>query len=165
MKLADVDNLILAPALSLLPPQMDSQSARAMILTIGLQESRFEHRRQIRGPARGFWQFETNGVRGVMQHGVTRRPINEVLHRLGYRADEATNIQPILEHNDILAAAFARLLLWTLPQRLPTPVQPIQGWDQYLDAWRPGKPHSHTWERFYQQAWRYIQTGEENDEG
>ena len=31
-----------------------------MLLAIGLQESRFVHRRQIGGPACGFWQFCPN---------------------------------------------------------------------------------------------------------
>ena len=162
MNLSDIDNLVLTPALSMLPPHMDTHSARAMLLAIGLQESRFQHRRQIRGPARGWWQFEVGGVRGILTHTLTRRPITEVLHRLGYRDNEATGIHPIIEHNDILAAAFARLNLWWLPQALPSPVQPVQGWDQYIEAWRPGKPHSHTWERHFQAAWRYLQTGEED---
>jgi len=161
VRLADIDNLILAPALSMLPETMNTQAARAMLLAIGLQESRFTHRRQIRGPARGFWQFEVNGVRGILTHPLTRRPITEVLHRLEYRLNEATDLQPVLEHNDILAAAFARLNLWWLPQRLPTADQPVHAWEQYLETWRPGKPHSHTWEPFFSRAWRYVQTGEE----
>src|SRR5690606_35531315 len=57
------------PAYALLPSRMDSDRATVMLLAIGLQESRFEHRRQIKGPARGFWQFERGGgVRGVMTH-------------------------------------------------------------------------------------------------
>jgi hypothetical protein len=163
MKLADVNDLFLTPALSMLPKQMDTQAARAMLLAIGLQESRFEHRRQIRGPARGYWQFEVAGVRGVLTHPSTRRPITEVLHRLEYKLNEAVDLHPVLEHNDILAAAFARLNLWWLPKSLPAADQPVQGWEQYLASWRPGKPHSHTWERFYNRAWRYLQTGEEDN--
>ena len=44
-----------------LPDRMLSDEAVTMMLAIGYQESRFEHRRQIRGPARGFWQFEHGG--------------------------------------------------------------------------------------------------------
>jgi len=161
MRLADVDKLILAPALSMLPEGMDTQAARAMLLAIGLQESRFRHRRQVRGPARGFWQFEVAGVRGVLTHRLTRRPITSVLHRLEYRNNESIEVHPVLEHNDILAAAFARLNLWWLPERLPPAEQPVHAWEQYLKTWRPGKPHQHTWEGFYQRAWRYVQTGEE----
>jgi hypothetical protein len=39
-------------------PFMDSPKARVLSAAIGHQESRFIHRRQINGPARGFWQFE-----------------------------------------------------------------------------------------------------------
>jgi hypothetical protein len=156
MDLHRVNSLILTPALSLLPPQMDSLPARAMLISIGLQESRFEHRRQIRGPARGFWQFELNGVRGVMRHRLTMERVNDMLTALQYGPLTSEELHPILEHNDTAAAVMARLLLWTLPQTLPARDQPVRGWDQYLDAWRPGKPHSHTWERFYQQAWEAV---------
>jgi hypothetical protein len=162
VKLADVDDLILTPALSMLPKEMGHPTARAMLLAIGLQESRFTHRRQIRGPARGFWQFEVAGVRGILTHTLTRRPINEVLHRLEYRNNEAVNVQPTLEHNDILAACFARLNLWWLPHALPGPDSIISAWDQYIEAWRPGKPHPQTWEPLYRRAWRYIETGEDD---
>ena len=151
-----VNSLILTPALSLLPAHMDSLSARAMLLTIGLQESRFEHRRQIKGPARGFWQFEVTGLHGVLNHRLTTRLAHEALGTLQYREPTAIDLHPVLEHNDILAAVIARLLLWTLPQALPARNQPVHGWDQYLDAWRPGKPHSHTWSRFYSQAWEGL---------
>ena len=51
----------LPAACSLLPARMDTRAARALLVAIGLQESRFEHRRQIGGPARGFFQFEAMG--------------------------------------------------------------------------------------------------------
>jgi hypothetical protein len=51
---------ILEPAAKILPTY-DSPKARMMLLVIGLQESRFEHRRQIGGPAVSFWQVEEGG--------------------------------------------------------------------------------------------------------
>lgn len=134
----------------------DSPPARAMLLAIGLQESRFEHRRQIRGPARGFWQFEHGGgVRGVLRHQLTAQPIREVLSVLGYD-DEADTVYTAIEHNDVLACACARLLLWTLPQPLPGPQDAEGAWRQYLSAWNPGKPHRKTWDNFYSQAWGMV---------
>ena len=44
---------------------------------------------------------------------------------------------------DPQAAAAARLLIYSLPGKLPT--TSTDGWAQYLDAWRPGKPHAATW--------------------
>ena len=56
----------LPSAFALLPPAMDTPDARVLLLAIGLQESKFSHRLQIGGPARGYWQFEQGGgVRGV----------------------------------------------------------------------------------------------------
>src|SRR5690606_27518522 len=71
-KVADIKRIlsgVVVPGLELLPSRMDTPKARLMLLAIGLQESRFDHRRQIGGPARGLWQFERGGgVRGVLRH-------------------------------------------------------------------------------------------------
>lgn len=150
---ADAIKLVIEPGLSLLPRIMDSDQARIMLLAIGLQESRFTHRRQIRGPARSFYQFELNGVRGVLAHASTRSTIRDVLTRLQYDHEQATSYAAI-EHNDALATVYARLLLWTLPY--PLPVSSEHAWDQYIDAWRPGKPHRHTWDQFYDLATRTV---------
>lgn len=50
----------------------------------------------------------------------------------------ATAVHPALEVDDVLAAGFARLLLWTDPHRLPA-VGDVEGaWQLYLRTWRPG---------------------------
>lgn len=147
------------PALRLLPDAMDSQAARAMLIAIALQESRAKYRAQIGGPARGYWQFEMyGGVRGVLDHSASQEHIRFVLAALDYSPDAKEPACYIaIEHNDILAAAFARLLLWTLPQSLPARTEPASGWAQYILAWRPGKPHRGTWDAFYAQAWDIVE--------
>lgn len=149
-----VDMFIL-PGLSILPERMDSPEARAMLFAIGMQESRFMHRRQIRGPARGFWQFERGGVRGVLKHPASRSTAESVCSFLNYPAD-AEVVHAAIEHNDMLACAFARLLLWRLPERLPMGDNAAEAWCQYIDTWRPGKPHRQTWDAFYTQAWEAV---------
>lgn len=144
------------PALSLLPPEMTSPAAKALMLTIALQESRLEHRRQIGGPARGFWQFEVNGTLGVLNHDKSRTLALQSLKLLGYQDVFAEEVHPLLEHNDVLAAIFARLLLWTLPMPLPVRRRVSEGWDQYLEAWRPGRPHPGTWGENWQDAWEAL---------
>lgn len=144
---------ILPAALSLLPPRMDSPAARRMVLAIGLQESRFEHRRQIGGPARGFWQFERRGVVGLMRHKATLPHLQAAVAALQYEPDMALDdigLQAALEHNDVLACVLARLNLWWLPGPLAT--DEGDAWAQYLAAWRPGKPHAQTWDRFWEAA-------------
>lgn len=147
---------IIDPALCILPPMMTSRRARAMLLAIGMQESRLVHRRQINGPARGLWQFERGGgVAGVLRHPATQAHAETVCWRLG-NAGTTAAVYHQLEHDDVLAACFARLLLWTLPGVLPDRGDTDGAWDQYIVAWRPGKPHRHTWDKFYEDAWEVV---------
>ncbi|PIG09929.1 hypothetical protein [Comamonas sp. 26] len=138
------------PALALLSPGMDTPQARVMLLTIGLQESRFEHRYQIvqgrpgaKGPARGFWQFELGtaasrgGVWGVFLHSASNEPLKQVAMQRGV-ALSPTAIWQAIETDDVLAAALARLLLWTDPKALPKLGDAETAWQQYLRTWRPG---------------------------
>lgn len=146
---------IIEPALRILPPMMTSDSAKAMLLAIGMQESRLVHRKQINGPAMGLWQFERGGVAGVLRHPRTQGHAATVCWKLG-NAGTVDSVYHQLEHDDVLAACFARLLLWTLPGALPDRDDVQGGWDQYTAAWRPGKPHRHTWDDFYREAWEVV---------
>lgn len=142
MTLDDVMTVAIRPALSLLPQKMDTPEAVRMLLAIGLQESLFSNRKQIRGPAHGFWQFEPSGVEGVMWHHSSQEYAQGLCQILNYPFDEQT-VYEAVRHNDVLAAGFARLLLWRLPDPLPT-IAP-EAWAQYIEAWRPGKPRRALW--------------------
>lgn len=135
-------------ALDLLPFKMSSANARAEITAICLQESGLSTRRQYgNGPARGLAQFEKGGgVHGVMTHSASRdyaRDVCEVLHV----PFTETDVWQALEFNDVLALAFARLLLWTDPRALPAAVEGHEqaAWEYYYRNWRPGKPHRERW--------------------
>ncbi|MCQ2040259.1 MULTISPECIES: hypothetical protein [Stutzerimonas stutzeri subgroup] len=152
MTLSEIRERAIAPALALLPARMNSMVAEVQMLAIGLQESRFQHRRQIGGPARGFWQFEQDGgVRGVLRHHSSREHALAVCRVRNVIATEGA-VYAALEHDDVLAAAFARLLLWTDPKSLPSLGDEQGAWDLYLRTWRPGKPHRHTWDALYAKA-------------
>lgn len=142
--------LAIVPALALLGKHMDTPAARVMLLAIGLQESKFEHRCQltndpdVKGPARGFWQFEQGGVRGVWKHHAS----GDLLRQLCRARDCPFDPVPIweqIENDDVLAAGLARLLLFTDPFPLPKPEQSDKAWSYYVRNWRPGKPHPKTW--------------------
>lgn len=142
---------IIGPAAALLP-SMDSPKARMMLLAIGLQESRFEHRRQIGGPARGFWQFESGGgVRGVLTHKTSAYDAAKICPARGV-GSSTKEVYERLENDDILACCFARLLLLTDPRSLPMIGDVDGAWDYYFRNWRPGKPHPETWPALYEQA-------------
>lgn len=143
-------------AFSMLPEKMDSPAARAQMLAIGFQESLFKHRFQVMGPARGFWQFERGGgVRGVLEHPATRPHLLPILERLIY-APDADKCYEAIAHNDVLAAVFARLLLWTHPKALPGRNEDDAAWQYYIDTWRPGKPHRGTWDVYNARAWEIV---------
>lgn len=154
MALESVLRAAVLPALSLLPPKMDSDAARLEMLAITLQEAEAIHRVQIGGaPAHGLWQMEEGGgVRGVMTHPDSRDFA---------RALCATRRQPFVQrtvwealaNDDILAAGFARLLLWTDFRPLPTLDAPAEeGWACYQRNWRPGKPRPADWPKNHAQA-------------
>jgi hypothetical protein len=152
-----VRDFILPAAYALLPTEMGSQAASAMLLAIGLQESEFEHRHQVGGPAHGFWQFERGGgVHGVLAHSATAPHIDKILRLLKYNVSTG-DCYTAIEHNDVLAACFARLLLWTVPRPLPGADEADAGWQQYLDSWRPGRPHYSTWATYYEMAWQLVE--------
>jgi len=141
---------IIRPALARLPETMQGERAEVLLLAIGWQESRFFYRKQISGPARGFWQFERGGVYGVRKHPKSRDLALKLCNQ--YAANDSEQVTNLLETEDILACQLARLLLWTDPAPLPALGKTQAAWDYYLRNWRPGKPHRDTWDRFYQQA-------------
>ncbi|MFY3950724.1 hypothetical protein ACOTH2_29875 [Achromobacter xylosoxidans] len=157
MELKKIISSGIGPALALLPSGMDTPAARVMLLAIGLQESRFVHRRQIGGPARGFWQFEKGtrasrgGVWGVYLHPASKGHL-AALCRARSVACDPDAIYAALEYDDVLAAGVARLLLWTDPKALPAIGDDDAGWALYLRTWRPGKPKPDSWLDLYRQA-------------
>lgn len=146
-------------ALALLPSEMTSDRALLMVYAIGLQESRFEHRFQVvqgkpgaKGPARGFWQFERGGgCKGVVEHSASRFWMSKVCTLRGVPLDAAA-LWGAIEKDDVLAAAAARLLLFTDPKSLPAIGDRAAAWALYTRVWRPGKPHPSTWDECYDTA-------------
>lgn len=131
-----------ADALLLLPAKMSSPQAELMLLAIGLQESELKYRRQHgNGPARSLWQAEQGGgmVAGLL--GFHNQDVQDLAR--GLCAVRGVPAQPravweAIEHDDVLAAGLARLLLFTDPARLPK-LGAVEGaWQLYLRTWRPG---------------------------
>lgn len=138
------------PALALLPGPMDTKEARVQMLAIGMQESEFLKRCQVlpgggRGPAHGFWQMERGGgVLGVLTHFASRFHAASICKARGVNPDSVA-VWEALEKDDVLAAAFARLLLWTDGLRMPGINDADGAWALYARVWRPGKPHPEKW--------------------
>lgn len=162
MDLKTITDTAITPALALLPAAMDTPEVRVMLLAIGLQESRLVHRRQIGGPARGFWQFEKGtrasrgGVWGVYLHAASKGHL-AALCKVRSVACDPDAIYAALEYDDVLAAGVARLLLWTDPKALPAIGDADAAWALYLRTWRPGKPKPDSWPDLYRQAAAQVQ--------
>lgn len=134
--------------LSWLGGPMVAKPAKILLLAIAGQESSWAARYQNApssspGPARGFWQFEQGGgVHGVLTHAASKDLAAKVCESLDVAVNEAA-VWRALEGSDLLAAMFARLLLWTDPYAVPT--EQDAGWDCYLRLWRPGAPRPDDW--------------------
>lgn len=138
--------LAINDALTLLPAKMTSDAARLMLVAIALQESAGKHRRQLvgnpprpTGPAKSLWQGEQGGgmVHGVRTHAATRAAAAALYKARGVPANDRA-IWDAIEHDDVLAAGLARLLLYSDPQRLPAVGDAEGAWLLYLRTWRPG---------------------------
>ena len=143
---AEVIRVSIDPGLALLPSAMDTPAARVLMLAICGQEADFTHRWQVydlkrpeaRGAARGLWQFERDGaVRGVLTHERSRSYAIEVCAERGVKPT-VDAVYQTLHADDVLAGAFARLLLWTDLRALPAVGEVEAAWQMYLRNWRPG---------------------------
>lgn len=131
-------------AFQLLPAKMDSRAARVILAAIGFQESGYQVRIQYgNGPARSYWQFEKGGIKGVMLHVASVRLAVSVCEARGIEFNSYA-IWKAMETDDVLGAAFARLLMYTDPFELPDNAS--EAWEMYAKRlWRPGKPHPDKW--------------------
>ena len=167
MTLSEIRAQAIEPALLLLPARMESPEAVLMLLSIGLQESRFQHRRQLvgspprpTGPAKSFWQAELGGgmVTGLLRYHDDRvRDLAVGLCAVRGVDPSPRAVWDAIENDDVLAAGLARLLLFTDPGRLPKLGDVDGAWQLYLRTWRPGKAKPETWPALYAQAMEVVQ--------
>lgn len=140
----------------MLPTKMNTMIGRLMMLTYQKQEDPEERRYQVvkrvaatlpenivgpktaKGPARGLWQFEAGGgIKGVLNHRKTSEYIRGICEHYNVPAEPIACWHAI-EHNDVLAACFARLLLWSDPFEMPKYQDAEGAFALYLRTWRPG---------------------------
>jgi hypothetical protein len=91
------------------------------------------------------------GVLGVLTHPASKFIAADICEK----RDVAPNSQAVwdaIEHDDVLAAVFARLLLWADSLRLPAVDDAAGAWALYLRVWRPGRPNRASWDEFHAQA-------------
>lgn len=134
-------------AFQILPVSMDAPIARVILAAIGFQESGYLVRIQYgNGPARSYWQFENGrlaGINGVLTHRASAKLAEAVCKARGVEPERMA-VWKAMETDDVLGAAFARLLMYTDPK--PLPDNQADAWEMYAKRlWRPGKPHPDKW--------------------
>lgn len=134
-------------AFQMLPVNMDTPIARVILAAIGFQESGYLVRIQYgSGPARSYWQFENGrlaGINGVLTHRASAKLAEAVCKARGVEPERMA-VWKAMETDDVIGAAFARLLMYTDPK--PLPDNQADAWEMYAKRlWRPGKPHPDKW--------------------
>lgn len=143
---------ILVPALAWFttncPAVPITRNAHVLMLAIAGQEGEWKFRIQHgNGPAHGFFQFERGGgVAGVLLAPSTRAFALTLCAAANVRPNP-TDVWGLFstEKGDNLAAAFARLLLWSDPASIPPPTDESGTYKFYARNWRPGKPRPADW--------------------
>lgn len=133
----DIDQAI-REAILLLPERMGGAAAKLMLRAINRQENPQRLEQQVNGPARGDYQFEKGGgVKGVMTHSAAAEHTMKVCQARGvdFKADA---IYQAIGTDPVLAAALARILLWTDSGSIPAIGDAEGAWAMYLRVWRPG---------------------------
>ena len=107
--------------------------------------------------AGAFWQFEEGGgVAGVFR--VAPLSLKAVCDSLYIPFDQSTVFEA-MAWNDVLAAAMARLLLWSDAADLPVVGDVNGAWAYYQRNWRPGAPHPDLWPARYGTAMGLVNEG------
>ena len=161
-------------AYSLLPGQMNNGEATAEMLAIGLHESLFKARvqgkiRSLRtyedfdptaGPARGLWQFERKGGVAEILTSSDTKDIAIPICKMFLIDPNINAVHAALGFHDVLAAVFARLLLWRDSRPMPTPLEAVKGYSIYLRNWRPNPDaaaaHAKDWPGNFNTAWNVV---------
>jgi hypothetical protein len=148
--------LTVQPALAWLGPRYASREAEALLLAIAHQESRCAARRQKpAGPARSWWQIESQTAHAVISKwsdGRSRLKDLGALTSVGLPGGQY-DLSTWVECSELAACIIARGLLWLEPSPLPALGDQQGAWKYYAErTWRPGKPHPETWPDAYEQA-------------
>lgn len=108
---------IVTPALKRIG--LASPAAINLVTGIGLVESGYRTRKQVNGPALGYWQMEPATERDCWTNFLNYRPFLAGLVRKIAEPDKPSSL--LLLSNDAYASAMCRIRLYRSPDPLPSP--------------------------------------------
>src|SRR5262252_4132229 len=94
--------VVVTPTMLYLGEPYDSSDARLLLVAIGCQESAFKTRRQLHGPARGFWQFEKRGGCDEFARLASIKPFRDAARELAFKTDAESTYVALAEGADVL---------------------------------------------------------------
>lgn len=149
---------IIRPGLAWLGKPFDSPEAACQLLAQGMHESGYRYRyqrdslgRELPTLARGYWQFELDGVRAATTHRANGW-IGGKLADLGYGGADDRALHHAVAHSELLMLLLARAMLWWVPEALPAIGDRDGAYAYYLRAWNPGARRKDAWGRDYARA-------------
>lgn len=139
--------LVVVPTIREYFPTQSPTQAQVLLIAIAGQETAWEARTQLYGPARGFFQAEFGGhVARVFDHASGR--MKDICQELVVPFSRSDVYQTIA-WNDVLACAIARIALLLDREPLPQLGEIDEAWAYYLRVWAPGKPDRSRWGTVY----------------
>jgi|TARA_R100001530_G_scaffold115286_1_gene82220 hypothetical protein len=136
------------------------ESAIDLVLTTGIVESRYRYIRQIRGPARGFWQVEPKTAHdNVVSYLKYRVPLirkcAEVSHipLSDWVSSDVDKWDEILETNIAAGIIHCRMKYWRVPRRLP---KTTRGMASYWKKWYNTDKGAGKKEHFIEAVTKYL---------
>lgn len=125
------------------PASIASSEIMVLLMATAGQETHWQQRFQADGgPARSYWQFETEGLANVTR--TTRAGV--ILAALDIDVRQAFEA---IAYNDVLACCMARLNYWAVPAPLPMIGDVTGAYQYYVSTWRPGSPDETRWPPVY----------------
>ena len=109
---------IVTPALKRIG--LASPAAINLVTGIGLVESGYRTRKQVNGPALGFWQMEPETEHDCWVNFLDYRPLlSGLVRKLSGHSEQEITPQLLL-NNDLYASAMCRVKLYRSPDPLPS---------------------------------------------
>lgn len=148
---------VIVPAFEHLPSEMDSPEARLIVLATGVQETQYQTRQQVDGPARGLFQAQYNFILDLMHNPASGNHVWNLCGVMGITYGSHAMFDALLR-DDPFAACMCRLGFWCDPRPLPDVGDVLGAWGAYERVQRPGKPSYTRWKQTaYPQALAALQ--------
>lgn len=138
---------VIEPGLIKLPDHLNTVEAEAMLLAIGMQETKFELSNCVNSDRMGFFRVSTRDIIKLITIDWTSKLLLDIANGANKFINEL-----VLEDAHFCALC-ARLMLSITGESLPNlNSDPSESWNLYLKTWKPDNPKRETWDAYWMHA-------------